>query len=240
MIYHVLPGDSLAEEFSNTGIDGEIVVCRECLIVGDVSGETLDEFWERRSNFLMIEYGGDEIEYYETVVGELVKLIELSPETEVNLWFEYELFCQVNMWFCLSLLAASEASVYRVAPVVRSKDEIWKGFGSLHADDLKQSLAARTRFADADLQLGQDLWGAYRLGDYERLSGLGKTESKCFPHVAEVCYAEIQKATRPKQIVDEIMAEGIKEIGELFPKFTHRAGVYGFGDVQVERLMRKN
>ena len=39
MIYQVLPGDSLVEGFHKTDIVGEVIVCRECLIVGDVSGD---------------------------------------------------------------------------------------------------------------------------------------------------------------------------------------------------------
>ncbi len=45
MIYHVLPGDVQVEEFRKTGIGGEIIVCRECLIVGDIDAETLPELW---------------------------------------------------------------------------------------------------------------------------------------------------------------------------------------------------
>jgi hypothetical protein len=51
--------------------DGEVVVCRECLVAGDKSGTTLEEFWERRSNFIALEYAGDPIEYQENVAYEL-------------------------------------------------------------------------------------------------------------------------------------------------------------------------
>ena len=53
----------------------------------------------------------------------------------------------------------------------------------------------------------------------------------------QVCKAAIEKDTRPKQILDEIMGEGITDFSEIFPEFTRRAGVYGYGDLQVERLM---
>ncbi|MBK9766180.1 MAG: DUF1835 domain-containing protein [Chloracidobacterium sp.] len=131
MIYHVLPGDSLVEEFRKSEIDGDVIVCRECMIVGDVSGETLDELFEHRSHFLLIEYGTDEIDYHEQVADELSRLVDLPDGTIVNLWFEYELFCQVNLWFCLYLLSGTEATIYRVAPSERNSDEVWKGFGGM-------------------------------------------------------------------------------------------------------------
>ncbi len=42
-IIHVLAGDSLVEPFKNTNIKGEIVVCRECLIDGDLKAEKDEE-----------------------------------------------------------------------------------------------------------------------------------------------------------------------------------------------------
>ena len=37
MKLHVMPGDSLTDNFKQTGIEGEIAVCRECLIAGKTS-----------------------------------------------------------------------------------------------------------------------------------------------------------------------------------------------------------
>ena len=237
MIYHVLPGDSLAAEFKKTNINGEIIVCRECLIVGDVDAETLPEFWDQRARFILSEHGEDEIVYHETVADELAKLADLDAEAEVNLWFEYELFCSVNMWFCLWLLAGTEATVYRVEPIVRTSDEIWKGFGKLDTADLQKCFDARKKLSADDVKLGADLWHAYRRGDHSRLRELAATDSTAFPYLKEVVEAEIEKDTKPKQIIDEITGEGITEFTDVFAEFTHRAGVYGFGDTQVERLL---
>ena len=239
MIYHVLPGDSLVEEFNKTKIGGETIICRECMIVGDLSGETLDEFFDRRANFLLVAYATDEIEYHEKVADELSRLIDLDDGTEVNLWFEYELFCQTNMWFCLYLLAGTGATVYRVEPSVRGADEIWKGFGGLTETELKDCFAKRYQFTKEELQLGVDLWAAFTAGDHDRLRELGKTVSPCFPYLAEVVEAEIEKSTRPAEILRDIKGSGIREFDEIFRQFTERAGIYGFGDAQVADLLDK-
>ena len=70
-VFHVLPGDSVAGEFSKTGLEGEVIVCREALVEGDLSGETLAEFWKNRAHFLMLAHGADEIDYHEKVAAEL-------------------------------------------------------------------------------------------------------------------------------------------------------------------------
>lgn len=237
MILHVLPGDSLVSDFVQTGIEGDAVVCRECLVAGDVSGETLDEFWDRRSNFLSLEYGGDPIEYREHVAYELERLIGLSVDDEVNLWFEYELFCQANMWFCLDLLKGTEAAVYRVSPSDPAPDDVWKGFGKATSDDLRGSFDARTKFTKEDPEIGSRLWEAFRNRDVRSLKELSEYRSPCFPFLKEVCEAACEIDSRPNEIVRELIADGHKDLESLFPEFRKRAGVYGFGDSQVQQLM---
>lgn len=239
MNIHVLPGDALAGNFYKADIKGEVVVCRECLIEGDVKAENISDFWRIRANFIKSGYGETEEKYHETVAGELQKLENLAPETEVNLWFEYELFCQTNMWFCLYLLHETSAIIYRVAPVVRVNDEIWKGFGDLSAEELRECFAQRIKFEKDDVALGANLWKAYQNADYEKLEKLSETNSPCFPFLKEVCLAEIEKNSRPKNILREITKNKTSEFNEIFAEFSRRAGVYGFGDAQVKRILQE-
>ncbi|MBA2380119.1 MAG: DUF1835 domain-containing protein [Blastocatellia bacterium] len=239
MIVHVLPGDSLSAQFAEADIAGDIVVFRECLVVGDISGEDLDEFWQLRANFLMLEYGGDPIDYQEGVVYEIERLLELGAGDEVNLWFEYELFCQSNMWFCLDLLKASETEVFRVAPKTPSPDNPWEGFATHNSSDLAVCLDERTKMSPEDRETGVQLWQAFRERDSERLRKLGEFRSPAFPFLKEVCDAAAEIETRPTEIVAELKASGHSDIESIFPEFQKRAGVYGLGDLQVERLLEQ-
>jgi Domain of unknown function (DUF1835) len=238
MKVHVLPGDALAEDFKTCAIDGEIIVCRECLIEGEVKAENIEEFWQIRAEFIETSYGESKEKYFQKVAGEFEKLKNLaSNDTEINLWFEYELFCQVNLWFCLYLLHKSEAKIYRVAPSVRNKKDIWKGFGSMKSDDLEKCFAERNEFAESDILLGANLWKAYQSADYETLEKLSETENKCLPYLKEVCRAEIEKNSRPQKVLREIIAAGKTEFADIFPEFSNLAGIYGFGDSQVKNIL---
>jgi len=239
MIYHVLPGDAVAEEFKKTNFSGDVVVCRECLVAGDVDADTLPDFWEQRARFILSEYGEDEIIYHETVADELARLLDFDADDEVNLWFEYELFCSVNMWFCLWLLSETGATVYRIEPIVRSAEDRWLGFGKLDPIDLEKCFEQKTRFTEDEIALGAALWNAYRKADHTKLKELATTEQTCFPYLAEVCEAAIDKDTRPQEIIAEIQFEGKAKLEEIFPEFTNRAGVYGLGDLQVEKLIER-
>lgn len=238
MKIHVLAGDALAEDFKNCAIEGEVIVCRECLVEGDVKAASLEEFWQTRACFITNSYGGDEADYFQKVVSEFEKLKNLaSDDAEINLWFEYELFCQTNLWFCLYFLQASKAKIYRVAPVVREESEIWKGFGNLSSEQLEKCFAERVELTEKDILLGADLWKAYQNADYETLEKLAETDSKGFPHLKEVCRAEVEKNSRPRQVLQGIIADGKTDFAEIFPEFSKQAGVYGFGDSQVQRIL---
>lgn len=238
MILHVLPGDSLIEEFKKSEIEGEMIVFREALIAGDVSAETLDEFWDIRANFLELEYGEDPIDYREKVSYEIERLTYLPAETEVNLWFEYELFCQANMWFCLDLLK-SHRNINRVAPLNASPDNVWKGFGNHTSDDLVSCFQSRTLLSEQDIVTGSELWAAFSERDSEKLEELGTYRSESFPFLKEVADAAAEIDRRPAEIIREIINEGHAEFEQVFPEFQKRAGVYGFGDLQVERLIER-
>lgn len=237
MIYHVLPGDSLVEEFRKTKIKGEIIVCREALISGPVDAETLDEFWQQRARFILAEYGDDEIEYHEKTAAELDKLTELTSDDEVNLWFEYELFCSVNMWFCLSLLNETGATVFRVEPIGLDEEKRWDGFGHFVADDLMACFEMRHKLSNSDVDLGAELWKAYRHKDELKLKELGVNENAAFQCLSEVVAAANERDIQPLEILRAITSKGETDFGKIFGEFKKRAGVYGYGDLHVQRLL---
>jgi len=240
MIYHVLPGDAQVEEFRKSGLAGDLIVFREAMIVGPVDADNIDDFWDQRAQFILAEHGEDVIVYHEKVADEINKLLDVPVGAEVNLWFEYELFCSVNMWLCLDLLKDSQADIFRVAPLNALPDDVWKGFGKHTADDLKNCFEARTQFAAEDVAKGSQLWDAFRQRDSARLLELGEYRSQCFPFLKEVCDAAAAIETHPAKLIRELKAEGLSDLQSVFPEFQKRAGVYGFGDLQVERLLEKN
>ena len=93
MVFNILNGDSLAYSFADTKIEGDIIVVREALIDGNLSGDSLHDFWQSRAKYM----GLPATEYHNKVVTEFEKIMSAPDKSEFNLWFEYDLFCQVNM-----------------------------------------------------------------------------------------------------------------------------------------------
>lgn len=236
MIYHVLPGDAVTEEFKKAEIQGEVIVCREAFVVGPLDGDGPDELWARRAQFFLVEEASDEIVYHDSVAAELEKLSNIEQDDEVNLWFEYELFCSVNLWFCLAMLRDSHADIYRIEPATLSSDQRWLGFGRMEARDLEQCFEARQLFTSSEIELGNQLFEAFRIKDGNRLRELGEQATPRFPYLEEIVQAAAEIEERPKAILKTIRDEGVTEFEKVFPLFQSRAGVYGFGDEQVKSI----
>jgi hypothetical protein len=236
MQIHVLSGDSLIKPFQKTNIEGEFIVCRECLIDGDLQAKGLDDFWRVREDYLSNSFDKPANFYQEKVKGEFDKLLENADGNEINLWFEYELFCQVNLWFCLWLLKDKSADIYIVYPYLTDKKDIWKGFGFLNEDELNESFEQRIKLSFKDITLGVNLWQAFQNKDWSMLDGLGDSDSKAFPTLKEVCTAACEIETRPEETLRQIMDNGETEFGKVFQEFNKTEDIYGFGDLQVKKI----
>lgn len=241
--YHILCGDCLADQLRLTTIDQNFIVCRECLIDGDLAPEHFADFWKIRANFVADTYQVSTEEYYNKVVNELEKLRALPNNSEVCLWFENDLFCQANMWFVIALLTDKPTiKLHRIFPTISNIADKWKGFGISNAAMLAQSYAAKVSFNLSDIELGNNLWAAYKNGDFEKLKELSTIQSDCFQCLVEVCQAHIDRFPtgntlgRPDQIVKEIIETKSTHFQDVFLEFSNREGVYGFGDLQLKSI----
>src|ERR1700744_4789165 len=95
-ILHVLNGDSTLHSFEHTGLEGDTMVWREVLSEGPLEENIASgHFWKKRAEWLCSTFGEDLYEYNKKVEEPLSRLYD--PWHEINLWFEFDLHCQVNM-----------------------------------------------------------------------------------------------------------------------------------------------
>ena len=72
---------------------------------GPVRESSPSQFFEERKTYLTKHYWKEvQLEYKKEVAALFYQILKLPDSAEINLWFEDDLFCQVNQWFCLSLL----------------------------------------------------------------------------------------------------------------------------------------
>ncbi|WP_343306594.1 hypothetical protein AAHN97_05710 [Chitinophaga niabensis] len=245
MIYNILNGDSLAYSFPDTKIEGDVIVVREALIDGDLSGGNLHDFWQSRAKYI----GLTETEYHNKVVKEFEKIRNAPDNSVFNLWFEYDLFCQVNMWFVISVISSLpiKKNVFAVytSYLDKANKQFWNGFGPANSDELKVCYANKIPLSEADLNLGKDLWEAYRNGNLEELTDLSKDQSLAFPYIQEAVKAHVDRFPkdgskgRPEKVIEDITENISTDFHEVLKEFWRRESIYGFGDTQLKRLYDK-
>jgi hypothetical protein len=245
MIYHIVNGDELSQKLQATRPEGEIIVCRECMSDGPLQGEDLNSFFVSRGGFLLKEYNLPLENYLENSVREFYKIVNIPAGSEVNLWFEDDLFCLSNMLFVISLLSHKSDSVKinRVFPVTVEKDH-WKGFGIADEEALVVAYSLRTQFHKHDVQLAIALWIAFRNSDLVMLDELSNEKSHCFRYLKEVVTAHIERFPlqgegRPRKVIREIVASGKSEFNEVYSEFYKREGLYGFSDLQIRKIFNE-
>lgn len=240
MEVHVLNGDALAYKFF---LEGEVIVARECMVEGPLRADSMEEFWKTRSAYLSERFLETYLpDYYREVKEEFEKLLLLKDVSGINLWFDHDLFCQVNIWFVIHYMVKNKVDVplFRVMPSGDVAD-VWSGFGHLRKTDLQRCYAQRVKFTTKDTELGIALWKAYVEEDLRGLQNLSQSSSACFPLLEETCNAHLQRfplnAGRPQKRLRQIIKSGHTNFNDIFCEFQKTEGVYGFGDLQVKNML---
>lgn len=241
--FHILNGDALLDKFPADILTGEIIIARECLIDGPVTGETFDDFCSTRAQFIHETYEEETDAYFHDVAVEFARIKAIPAGSEVNFWFEDDLFCQINFWFCVSLLKPVSESIkaYVIKPGIGGTEPDWRGFGMMDHHLLADAYQKKIHLSFADLTLFDNLWTAYKNNDRKALENLSAIRSETFPWLKMVVQAQLDRDNnRPQQVLQAIMTEKqTTDFNTIFREFSQREGIYGFGDWQVEKLLEE-
>jgi hypothetical protein len=236
-IFNITNGDYLAGKLKQTAISGKIITCREALVTGPLQADYPDELWKIRAAFISENYSDEKVNYYQKVVSEFEKMKNIPAHSEVNLWFEDDLFCQVNMWFCLTLLPKDRnIKIHRVFPK-NSSENNWEGFSDSNDVDLQEALESKILFYQKDIDLGCNLWKAYQSNDPNTLKQLSLHPSDCFHFLQELIDA--YQNINPETFVRNLMQDGTMNFIAVFEKFRNELGIFGFGDLQIKQFYDK-
>ena len=238
--FHILNGDALLQQLPS-GLSGEKIVCRECFVDGPVKANHLEQLFEQRARFLATSYEACTLEeYHDNSIMEFAKIQQIQPEDRVNLWFEDDLFCQVNSWFVAWYLCQLKTfeHVYMVRPDKRSP----YGFHAYSKEELMKLFTQRRLVSD--LSTLAECWVAYSNADQKKLQQLAQTLPSAMDYVKSAVEAYIEmhpegdQLGRPQTVLKEIIAQkGVKDFGAIFRSFQKALPQYGFGDLQVKKMV---
>ncbi|MFY9243654.1 MAG: DUF1835 domain-containing protein [Polaribacter sp.] len=242
--YHILNGEALKNQLPNS-IKGEIIVARECLVDGDVDGSNLVDLYKTRASFIANNYPGyKEGDYYEKTVSEFERIMKIPNESEINLWFEDDLFCQVNFWFIAHLLNIKgyNGSIFLIRPY----SNIQFGFGGMDEKDFSKAYKEKVNINLFELHVISKLWTCYQKKNHKSMFSFGKGLENKYPFILNAIKVNHERQPinntlgRPMESIIKIM-NNLKsdDFDTVFKYFNKEESIYGFGDLQVKRLFNK-
>jgi len=239
VITHILNGDGLKHQLTACfqELEGSIIVMRECMIEGPVLASDFEGLVQKREVFLKEEFQDDNSFYSLEVLPELEKIRNLSNSTEVNLWFEDDLFCQLNLWYILYLLKDSGCKIF----LVRPKSFAPYSFAAHSSEDLKDIFENRILLEIEDALY--ELWKFYSKKDYDSLVAKATGLQEKYPFFLNAVIAHLDRTPkenylgRPKESLLQIAKElETQDFIPLFREFCNREAIYGYGDLQVKKM----
>ena len=242
---HILNGDSTLFGLKKGGIKGDVLVWREMLVEGDLEYDVgTDEFWKKRYQFFKESLNVDRLEYFDKVIKELVQIEDLSTYKEVVLWFEYDLFCQVNLMALCSYLLKNyrkDITYYLVCVGKKSGVDTLQTLADYAPDAYKLLYEDRIKITRNDLLFADASWKVYVDNKTEELTAFNFDKNKKFRYLQMAIKQHLKRT--PDKIglnqLDYIILKTIqakqateKQILNALLHWQRRETVYGFGDLQ--------
>jgi len=244
MVYHVLNGDALAQQFPVTLRLDTVIVIREAFIEGPLSLNYTDEYWNRRAAYIAYTYEETPQGYESRVMSQFRELEKIRSDDQVYLWFEDDLFCQCNMWFAVDYISKhGQPQFHRVFP--KADIQHWKGFGRAETANLFEYFHLAIDLSSEDILHMQKLWKALVESNTAALIELSEKPCPGIRYQKEVINAHLEREAdetgqgRPERALKKLMLQGEKDFYKLFQAFSEQEGIYGFGDTQVKNMMKK-
>ena len=249
---HILNGDSTKQIFSNAALEGDIIVWREMLCEGSIHKNVgSDAFWKNRYAFFEKEIGIAKLEYFDKTIKELTKLEDLSNYNEVILWFEFDLFCQVNLIALCSYLLKNYRKDIHYSLVCTGKEKGTKHLRTLSdysPNDFVLLFENRIRLSKHDLLFAEECWHKYVENIYEELQQFNFNRSAKFRYLQKAIDQHLKRFPDKNslnqiqnKILELIEAGYSKKIDILkgLLQWQQKETVYGFGDLQYALYLEK-
>lgn len=189
-ILHVTNGDLAAARLAAAGVAGDILPWRDALHEGPVrAGLPLRALSLDRARYLALEGWGEESALKRDFEARDAMLTTAGSREEIVLWFEQDLYDQLQMLQVLDALGRD--------PLVRGRVRLILHSGSIGGQltpELIGLLHARRRaLKPAVFQLVAQLWAAFRAPTPEGLVALVREELDAIPGLAAAFKRQLQE-----------------------------------------------
>jgi hypothetical protein len=245
---HILNGGATEATFKLTDIPGKTLVWQEDLMTGATpQRRSTDEWLSLRAAELSRAFDLEISELREDLARQEEKLNESLTADEVVLWFEYDLFCQVNLIYLLHWYGRCMKGSMRL-DVLPFSDVLEKGLGTLEPADLEDLFKHRQEVSGNILKVGSKAWTAYSSSEPSEVLNLLSMDTSALPPLRRALMNHLARFPSIENGLGKVenrmlrlIAGGKNSFRDLFPAFWAVESAYGYGDtaffVALKRLV---
>lgn len=235
---HVTNGTSVS--LNQSGLGGEVLTWQDVLHEGPVpAGLDLDELSRLRGKFLDSIWPDRTDSAVESLARRDAVLARFTDHDEVALWFEHDLYDQLQLIQILDWFHERRSATTRVSLI--STDRY---LGQLTGPQLAELWPGRHSVTAAELNLAAAAWRAFRSPDPSDIERLLRQDTAALPFLAGALLRHLQQfpsvengLSRTERQILELVEAGVHRLPELFRADQQREERIFLGDATFERYV---
>lgn len=238
---HILNGDASVPAFTVANLPGHVLVWREILASGPAVYNLPEKaFWGLRQRYITTNFKVLEEDYEAKVLNELPKLENAGSFFEVVLWFDQDLVCQINLLYLLYVLSKHQPAVISVCTPETGSI----GYKSL--EQLQNLFEHRQQLEASQLQQAAHLWQLYGGPDPKALQTFLQENQIYSDALQHALMLHLQRFPRqdtflgkPQHLLLKAINDGASTLSAIQESFWQQDPGYGFGDWQLQALLKE-
>ncbi len=247
---HITNGDITTNILNKLNIKGEIITWREMLCEGRTTTDVgSEDFWKTRFDFLNTSYKITKKTFIDFTLKEYRNLCKQNQD-EIILWFDSDLFCQVNMIAVISWLKryrkGRKITLVQTGKAENSENLV--DFTQLTKQQLNNLYKNRIELSKDDIEYADYIWQLYCSDSPLRLETVYKfNPSSPFIYLSDAIKAHLLRFPSIENGLNQIENKIIETAGnqpfenkDLFIKeLLQNQTIHGFGDVQYANKLNE-
>ena len=239
MILHVANGHCTTRLIESSGLPGRTMVWCDPLNDGPVPGTVSDEELLRTRAAFLAGTPEEVDEVAADLAGWRASVDDQDSYDELVLWFEHDLFDQLNVIQLLAHLGTRRSSkpATMVAIDWYPGHPDFKGIGELEPSEVAALFETRRPVTPRQIELAARAWSAYRSSDPRAIESLLATDTSALPFLAHALARHLEEfpsdtngLSRSERRMMELALERPADIHQAFPKMHEGETAYYITD----------
>lgn len=249
-LLHITNGDNAAELIEQSHTDDDIIAWRDILYEGPVPSLPLKELNKIRAEYLSSKGYGDYQIILNDAIGNLHKLENFHDYDEIILWFEHDLYDQLQLiqildWFAVHPLSKTKLSLISINQFPNVVP--FYGFGQLSSDQMASLFTQRQTVSTLQLELAKTAWQAFTHTNPQECAALVVKDLSLLPFLKNALLRHLEEfpslangLSRTEQFILSSIKHNSKRLSEIFEQLPIDEGNHymGLGDISFWHIVK--